>query len=155
MDSAKNFLGRSATTGDTFIAIEDFHGDIGDPIHIDGAIELTANGVQILSKQNWDFLDQLWTYLLQGLRAALQGDNFSCYFPDSPTAITFRPRQTEGDIDFTVGPTTVLADRQALTSILAEGAEDCFSHLALLIKDTHFYDEQKALIGNIRHLTDN
>jgi hypothetical protein len=62
----------------------------GDPRHIEGAIELTINGVQILDTFVWDYVDQLWAYISDMIVALGERGEASTYFPDQPIRLSFR-----------------------------------------------------------------
>jgi hypothetical protein len=78
------------TDGD-FIPVTDFTGEILDPYYIEGAIEIVFQGQELLSFDDSDYVDQLWAYFVKGLHEVAQGKEFSTYFPDHPTQVTFQP----------------------------------------------------------------
>lgn len=61
-----------------------------DPRYIEGAIDLTVNGVQILDTFVWDYVDQLWAYISDMIIALRERGEASTYFPDQPIRLSFR-----------------------------------------------------------------
>ncbi|WP_155634049.1 hypothetical protein [Burkholderia cepacia] len=72
-----------------FVDFNEFGGKIQDPNYIEGAIELSVDGVALLDKSMWDCVDQLWAYLTEGLVCVSRGKGFKTYFPDQPIEIKF------------------------------------------------------------------
>jgi hypothetical protein len=60
-----------------------------DPRHVDGAIELTINGVAIFDKTMWDLVDQLWMYIVNMLEDMKQDDRADRMFPDQSLRFSF------------------------------------------------------------------
>lgn len=75
--------------GDDFYRFDCFAGKIKDPDYIDGAIELTIDGVKLITVEMWDNIDCLWAYIAQGLEALSKGKDFSTNFPDQPIKLKF------------------------------------------------------------------
>ncbi|MCW2255249.1 hypothetical protein M2263_001340 [Providencia alcalifaciens] len=76
-----------------FIDIFDFDKKIKNNDYIDGAIELTINGKKLIDKSMYDYIDDLWSYLSEGLFVVSQGKEFKCYFPDQPIEVNFIPQK--------------------------------------------------------------
>ncbi|TXJ78788.1 hypothetical protein E2C11_14970 [Streptomyces lavendulae] len=60
-----------------------------DAQYVGGAIELIADGVQILSVAEWDYVDQLWSYISDMIHALPKQGEASTYFPDQPIMLNF------------------------------------------------------------------
>lgn len=75
--------------GGDFIPVEHFTGTINDPDYIEGAIELVVGRRKLLSIEMWDYVDQLWAYILDGLLELNQKGRFTTYFPDQPIKLEF------------------------------------------------------------------
>ncbi|EJC1154368.1 hypothetical protein MYA08_002842 [Cronobacter sakazakii] len=73
--------------GDNYIDFFDFTGPVKDVDYIDGAVELSINGVCLIDKSMYDYIDQLWSYLAEGLSKINKGETFETYFPDQPIAV--------------------------------------------------------------------
>jgi hypothetical protein len=73
----------------TFVRLEGFQGRLPDPRYVEGAIELVADGIQILSVAEWDYVDQLWAYISDMISTLAKADVASTYFPDQPIMIQF------------------------------------------------------------------
>jgi hypothetical protein len=72
----------------TIVPIESFEGPIEDPQYIEGALELIVDSQRLITTEMRDYVDQLWTYLVDGLLQASDGVEFSTYFPDQPIRLT-------------------------------------------------------------------
>lgn len=74
---------------DSFLPIEEFSGEIVDTDYIEGAIFLVVNGKPVLTLQHWDYVDQLWAYIIDGLESISKNEDFETYFPDQPLELKF------------------------------------------------------------------
>lgn len=84
--------------GNAFIPIAQFREAVADPEHIEGAIELVIGDVPLLSRDMWDYVDQLWSYLVSGLCEVCRGNRVSTYFPDQPIEIIMTPMRSRREI---------------------------------------------------------
>jgi len=74
-----------------FISIKEFNGVLPDWDYIDGAIRLEINGQEIISLEMWDLIDQLWSYLINGIIEIEEGKKeFSATFPDQPLPFSYK-----------------------------------------------------------------
>jgi hypothetical protein len=74
-------------TGERFVPIREFQGIIVDPDYIEGAIEVRINGVDLITQEMWDYVDQLWEYLIDLVTQAVAGQEASVFFPDQPIEV--------------------------------------------------------------------
>ena len=58
------------TPDGTFEPVESSTSAPADPAYIEGAVELTVDGTTVIGTAEWDYVDQLWAYLADMLRAA-------------------------------------------------------------------------------------
>jgi hypothetical protein len=87
MIAIRTFL-RNADGG--FTLVEDCAEPPSDPDYIEGAIELIVDGVEIIGKSQWDYVDQLWSYVVS-MAEKLKGDSRAdTYFPDQPILLAFQ-----------------------------------------------------------------
>lgn len=77
------------------IPVDEFTGLIRDIDYIEGAIDLTVGGVQLLSTSMWDLVDQLWAYLINSLEDLASQDTAETCFPDQPITVRFS-KEIEG-----------------------------------------------------------
>ncbi|HHL4080092.1 hypothetical protein [Burkholderia sp. A2] len=97
---------------DGLVDFHSFDGKIQDPDYIEGAIELSVDGVVLLDKSMWDCVDQLWAYLAEGLVCVSRGEGFKTYFPDQPIEIKFAVHGANVVFSVTVRETVkVVVDR--------------------------------------------
>ena len=125
-----------------FIPIQDYDGDLPDPDYIEGAIELTVNGVVLIDKSMWDLVDQLWAYIINGLIDVNEGKEFKTSFPDQPIELTFTHLYND-IIKLSVNcdnETSVTIDKTSLFNSVFEHLEDVFNVLmakASVNRDTY------------------
>lgn len=121
--------------GDEFIPIAEYSGVVANEYYIDGAIELELDGKALLSRDHWDLVDQLWAYLVEGLKAIRRGETFSTYFPDSPVRVVFRPELDRGTVTVEIdyrgiqGDTTATVGLDAFQAAMAREARQSFEAL--------------------------
>nr|WP_175799877.1 hypothetical protein [Burkholderia anthina] len=111
----------------------DFHsfdGKIQDPDYIEGAIELSVDGVVLLDRSMWDCVDQLWAYLTEGLMCISRGEGFETYFPDQPIEIKFAVHGNSVIFSVTVSEAVkVVVDRFEFISEMRRFAIEFFEDL--------------------------
>lgn len=88
---------------DKFISIQDFDGAIEDPNYIEGAIEISCSEKKILTLEDWDYVDQLWSYFVFGLVDVSEGKEFDTYLPDQPLKVVFKPVNNNQQVFIEVG----------------------------------------------------
>ena len=77
---------------DGLVPVEEFTGPILDENYIEGALELSVEHKPILTREQVDYVDQLWAYLIEGLEEVVAGREFSTYYPDMPVQLVLRPQ---------------------------------------------------------------
>lgn len=102
---------------DNFININDYNGLLKDTFYIEGAIELSIYNTKIIDISMWDYVDQLWSYLVEGLVKINENQEFKTNFPDQPIEIKFQP-----------------INESVLITINANGSRKSFINKHLLIK---------------------
>ncbi|MFF9085980.1 hypothetical protein ACF1BE_06120 [Streptomyces sp. NPDC014991] len=61
-----------------------------DPSYVEGAIDMTINGVRILDREVWDYVDELWAYIGDMVLKLANEGEASTYFPDQPIRLSFK-----------------------------------------------------------------
>lgn len=84
--------------GDKFVPIDEFSNTIPDEDYIEGAIELRIDNEPLLTREQWDYIDQLWAYLVDGLCEIEHGNSYEMRFPDQPIKLSLTPTQQSGHI---------------------------------------------------------
>ena len=74
----------------SFVPITDCDDSPDDSDYIEGAIALSIDGYPVIGVQEWDYVDQLWTYVSEMVRVMLQVGVSSIYFPDQPIKLEFK-----------------------------------------------------------------
>ena len=80
---------------DTFVIAREFQGPIIDPNYISGAINIVANDIPIITLAMWDYIDQLWAYITDGLVNITENKPFTTCFPDQPIELSFIPLRND------------------------------------------------------------
>ncbi|MGW2366223.1 hypothetical protein ACWCZ5_11660 [Streptomyces sp. NPDC001667] len=107
MLTVKSFLRDSK--GD-FIPLDQAIPPVPDPDYVEGALEFTVDEVEILSLAHWDYIDQLWSYIINVLEELRASDSASTRFPDQPIELKFSRKGTLGIlVQSTVGGVTCSA----------------------------------------------
>ncbi|MEM8641179.1 MAG: hypothetical protein AAGG51_20540 [Cyanobacteria bacterium P01_G01_bin.54] len=140
-------------SGDAFILATDFDAELEDDFYIEGYIDITYGEQKILTAQDWDLVDQLWCYLIDGLAEVVRGNSFSTYFPDQPLEIALTPDAHFKTLEFTVKAQAekrfLLPYHDCMIALLQEAQSflDCLCALNPAAADSYRrYQAQAALI---------
>lgn len=76
---------------DNFININDYNGLLKDTFYIEGAIELSIYNIKVIDIEMWDYVDQLWSYLIEALVKINKNQEAKINFPDQPIEMKFQP----------------------------------------------------------------
>ena len=119
-----------------FISILEFNKTLPDDFYIEGAIEIVKGNKKILSVKDWDYIDQLWGYFLDGIEYTIKGLDFKTRLPDQPTAISFIYKSNLNKVIITV-------DRRKSQSICVDYDE----FLIVFIEEgTKFFKKMNSLL---------
>lgn len=114
-----------------FFEIHDFTEDIEDYNYIEGALELTINGINLLDKSMWDYIDQLWSYIADGVICISNDEAFEIYYPDQPIKISFIPEK--GYVFVSVvchSEKSIRVDKKEFICVMSKSAIDFFDYLS-------------------------
>lgn len=151
MIEVKSYLGSiNVQQGSVFTLVEDYTESVKDPRHIDGAIELTIDGNPLIVKEQWDLIDQLWIYIVNGMESVVGGESYTSSFPDSPTKLSLKPTGTANLIEMTVGDKTITHNLQELGNALLDGAAHCLEELDRITKKSDSYQEELQKINQVK-----
>ena len=109
-----------------FIPLEKYFGSFNDIDYIEGAIILSINSILILSLETWDYVDQMWGYLINGLEGIMSGQDYFTYFPDQPIGLSFKlvgDSMVKVRIDYEGGKTSVIPKNAFVSALCADGYE--------------------------------
>jgi hypothetical protein len=151
MIEIKSYLGSiNIKSGSTFTLIDEYVGSIQDPRHIDGAIELVVEGVTIMGQEQWDLIDQLWIYIVNGLEQVVNAKPYQSSFPDSSTALSLQPITAANLITMTVADKSITYNSQELGNALLDGATHCLTELSRIMGQPDLYREELERINHVR-----
>jgi hypothetical protein len=151
MIEVKSYLGSINIQRDSnFTLVDEYMGSIKDQRHIDGAIELVIDGVPIIVKEQWDLVDQLWIYIVNGLESVVNDNTYQSSFPDSATELRLQPITTANLIKMTIGDKSITYNSQELGNALLDGATHCLRELSRIMGNSDLYQEEFEQIKQVR-----
>jgi hypothetical protein len=110
-------------------------GPLPDPHYIKGILELSIDGQAIIARAEWDLVDQLWEYIVNGAEELAQHRSFSTRFPDQPIELRFtiEPHSDRVMVELRYPgldrPAKAVVDRRELISAIARAAAPVFARL--------------------------
>lgn len=107
MISINSYIRRDANT---FEPISLTQTAAANSAYIEGAIELSIDNTGIIGKEAWDYVDQLWSYIVDMATRLRCGQSASSYFPDQPLKLTFQ-KEPGGTSGSPLNPTAQAARR--------------------------------------------
>lgn len=150
MIEVKSYIGSvNIESGKSFTLLGEFDREIDDPRHIDGAIELIIDGKYLISQEQWDLVDLLWIYIVEGIKSIIDGNDYSSSFPDSSVEFSFKKTEFQDKIEMTVDDESIVYDREELINTLLDGAEYCLTEITRLMNDRSLY---RSTIEKIKKL---
>lgn len=78
------------TSNGEFVQVETCTDHPTDPDYVEGAIEIVVDGVEIVGRREWDYIDQLWSYIADMVEALRSHGTASTYYPDQPIRLEFK-----------------------------------------------------------------
>ncbi|WP_303637855.1 hypothetical protein [Stenotrophomonas tuberculopleuritidis] len=117
-------------TGERFTDFFDYQGGFNSQASIEGALVLTIDGIPLIDKSMYDYVDDLWSYLSEGLLQVSEGRSFSCFFPDQPIEVKLTPGKDRLQVSVTChGEVSVAVDRDEFVCVMSEHARRFFTRL--------------------------
>lgn len=124
--------------GEEYIDFFDFTGPIKDPDYIEGALELFVNGIKLIDKSMYDYIDDLWSYLAEGLSIVSKGEAFKTYFPDQPIEVKLVPAKNNILIIVNChSEVKVYVNKNEFLVAMAEHAKAFFEHLKRIVPSSY------------------
>lgn len=59
-----------------------------DPSYLEGAIVITINSLEIIGIKEFDYIEQFWSYIIDGLEDIVNNRNWKSGLPDQPTELS-------------------------------------------------------------------
>jgi hypothetical protein len=132
-----------------FIDTRNFDKEIKDHFYIPGAIQILHGVHEICGTDQWDYVDQLWSYIVDGLESVANGTSFACYFPDQPIPLGFdiiAGNNIKLSITTYMRQEAVIAKREFIDVFSAAGLVFFNDMIRIIPEDSLYY------IGNIEKL---
>ena len=119
----------------TFQQVDACEAPPADPYYIEGAVELNIDGVEIIGRPEWDYVDQLWAYIANMMHALRTQDKASTYFPDQPILLTFERRGNRVVVSAEAGESTrrASADESELFAAVRTAGREFFEKMSDLV----------------------
>lgn len=73
-----------------FLPIQSWIDPIPDHDYLEGALKLIINGTPIMTLTMWDYIDELWAYIINALQKFTLDDSVHIYFPDQPIKLDMK-----------------------------------------------------------------
>lgn len=151
MIEIKSYIGSiNIQSGKKFTLVHEYDGRMKDCRHIDGAIELTIDGLVLISQDQWDLVDQLWIYIINGIECVMSKKDYTTHFPDSPISLSFKQIDSPTEIEMIVGQKSIVYNTQELANALLSEAERCLQEIGRIVGDRHSYKEELHKIMRLR-----
>jgi hypothetical protein len=119
-----------------FVRVESCEWRPVDAQYVEGAIDLVVDGVSILSVAEWDYVDQLWSYIVNAISALREAGEASTYFPDQPIMLKL----------FRSSPGRILVSCEIGTNIRRVNVSEIEFLKALKVAGTTFFVKMKKLL---------
>ncbi|MFG2359784.1 hypothetical protein [Streptomyces sp. NPDC048521] len=139
-----------------FTAVEEVTSYDGDPFYVEGALALTVNGVQLIDQSMWDYVDQLWAYLVKLTIEAKKSGRAEVLFPDQPIHLSIE-RVGQSDLlircDAGDGKRVARIRDGEFTLALGQAAERFFRDMLVLIPENkRGYEYELRNVASLRSL---
>ncbi|PYB82714.1 hypothetical protein [Pseudomonas soli] len=117
-------------TGKRFADFFEYEGRFNGQASIEGPLVLTIDGTALIDKSMFDYVDDLWSYLSEGLLQISEGKSFRCYFPDQPIEVNLTPSNGRLQVSVTChSEVSVAVDKDEFVSVMSEHARKFFTRL--------------------------
>ncbi|MFJ4390020.1 hypothetical protein [Pseudomonas soli] len=115
---------------DGFVDFFEFQSEVRRLDQIEGALVLSINGERLIDKSMFDYVDDLWSYLSEGLLQISEGKSFRCYFPDQPIEVNLTPSNGRLQVSVTChSEVSVAVDKDEFVRVMSEHARKFFTWL--------------------------
>ncbi|AGA28974.1 hypothetical protein [Singulisphaera acidiphila] len=112
-----------------FVPLSQCDRKLSDEFYIEGKIELEVEDSKILSEKQWDLVDQLWSYLIDGVSGILFDDrNMECCFPDQPLRLSLKSL-SKSQLEVCVGSCVHRVDKTCFIAAIANGGKAFFNKM--------------------------
>lgn len=133
--------------GELFLPIEQCTKRLEEEFYITGAMSMRVGGVEVITRRDWDLVDQLWLKLIRLFGDALEGKHGAEYFPDQPIRIAVEP-VAPGDVRVVVSyPGVERAGQTSAVELAREmrRAGEIFWHQLVRIAPSRDFHAERAL----------
>lgn len=115
------------------LAIDDFCGPFVDEYYIEGWIDFSIGPTRLLGREQFDLVDQVWAYLIDGTTELHQGrPSWETYFPDNPLKLTLRLVEAN-KLVVVLGDKTSKVDFDVFRQAISNGGSQFFGRMNQLV----------------------
>lgn len=119
--------------GRAFVLASEWTKPVPDKLYVDGAIDLVVDGKRLLSFEDWDLVDQLWAYLIDGLLSVFHTSKpFQSCFPDQPLELHIS-RAAADRVVFSVGNHSENVNAKELLLLVGHGGKEFIKDMNRII----------------------
>jgi hypothetical protein len=145
--------------GPRFVPLDQVNDRVKDPDYVEGALVVTMSGVNLLTLETWDYVDQLWEYLIDAVASLRGTPEASFFFPDQPIEVKLRLVWGGRGIELEIlrRSNSVRSSTEAVTLIesMCAAGEEFFRKMIQISPTTRKTSERLlATLGELRQSSD-
>lgn len=125
---------KTGVAQDSFVDVANYDGELPDRGYIKGAIFWSIGNTTILTEANWDIVDLLWSFLLDGILKLTESESFETYFPSQPLLLRLS-RAGEYAVKITIGDFTTVVEKPVMVQSLISGGRHFFNSMLKIAPD--------------------
>lgn len=141
---------------ETLVPIQEWDDLITDHEYLEGALELTINGSPLISPVMWDYVDELWAYIITTLQKLVRDGSSHTYFPDQPIKLDMK-KTSPGMVKISISSrsgkfnnSTQAQEDQLVLQLLNEGERFFLKMQELEPEDQNQYESEIEQIKSFR-----
>ncbi len=140
---------------DNFILVDEFDGQIKEPMYVEGAITLQVDEKFILTLDLWDDVNHLWGYITEGFEELIKKNEWMTNFPDQPIRLTLRTDKEHNRIEIEATPSKGLIKATApfdeFLTVMSKAGEKFFLRMMQIVPEDR--DLYQSLLYRLRGAT--
>lgn len=120
--------------------------------YVEGAISLKYFDSEIFGMENWDLIDQLWSYLVNMIISVREKGSAKTFFPDQPTRLEMS-RIANNQILFSVEANDIHKwnfPEKDFFSILLESAHEFFNFMIEVFPERDVYGYELSIVEDLK-----
>lgn len=120
-----------------FVPLREWVDPINDHDNLEGALDLIVNDIPLITPTMWDYIDELWAYIINTLQDFSSKKSANTYFPDQPIKLELK-RTSPGTTLISISSRSGKFDKSTLTQErnlvrqLLDAGEEFFTKMSKL-----------------------